>query len=278
MNALFRFCALLIGLFPVTTAHGDTVCKVSLLNLWDDNYQLDVQVTNAGAAPIDSWAVKLDFSEPAGVTGSWNTRLKHFDSTVTAANCCDWNGGLAPGQSASFGIQGKHDGSFGIPACTNFIAGLNTRPADGGASLSSSSSSSGGDSPDSSRSDSPSGDDSASSSSSSGGEYPKSSPGTGGVECTVNPTGIWSDGYQLDVIVHNNGATGILGWSLTLNFAEPAQITQSWGANLYGGSTATVSAGNMNWNGNVAPGASAYFSLQGKHDGSFELPTCSVNK
>lgn len=82
----------------------------------------------------------------------------------------------------------------------------------------------------------------------------------------------------MDVIVSNNGDGGILGWSLTLNFSEPANITQSWGANLFGGSTPTVSAVNASWNSNVAPGESTYFSIQGEHDGSFEPPTCSVNK
>lgn len=278
MRVLFRFCVLLTGLLPVAATRGDTVCKVSLLNFWDDNYQLDVRVTNEGTVPIDSWTVKLDFSEPAGMTGGWNARLRNFDSTVTAGNCCDWNGRLAPGQNASFGIQGKHDGSFNIPVCTNFVGDSSDRVAGSSSSASSSSSSSGGDNPGSSGSRPPSGGDGASNSSSGDGAYPKSAPSTGGIDCTVKPTGIWNDGYQLDVIVNNNSAEDILGWSLTLTFAEPAQITQSWGANLYGGSTATVSAGNMSWNGNVASGASAYFSLQGKHDGSFELPTCSVNK
>jgi cellulose 1,4-beta-cellobiosidase len=279
MKIFFRFCALLTGLFPVAAVHGDTACKVSLLNFWDDNYQLDVRVTNTGTVSIDSWSVTLDFSEPAAMTGGWNARLWNFDSTITAGNCCDWNGRLAPGQSASFGIQGKHDGSFDIPACSNSSNNLNVRPAGGNASSSSGSSSSGGDSPGSSSSGSPSGDDDrVSSASSDGGAYPKSAASTGGIDCTVKPTGIWNNGYQLDVIVNNNSVEQILGWSLTLTFDEPAQISQSWGANLYGGSTATVSASNMSWNGNVAPGESAYFSLQGKHDGSFELPTCSVNK
>jgi hypothetical protein len=271
MKIFFRFCTLLMGVFTVAAAHGGTVCKVSLLNFWDDHYQLDVRVTNTGTVSIDRWSVTLDFSEPAAMTGGWNARLWSSDSTITAGNCCDWNGRLAPGQSASFGIQGKHDGSFDIPACSDSSTHSNARP--------SSSSSSGGDSTGSSGSDSPPGGNSrASSASSDGGAYPKSAASTGGIDCAVKPTGIWNNGYQLDVIVNNNSAEPILGWSLTLTFDEPAQITQSWGANLYGGSTATVSAGNMSWNGNVAPGASVYFSLQGKHDGSFQLPVCSVNK
>lgn len=273
MKTLLRLWILTIGLLPAINAYGATTsCKVSLLNLWDDYYQLDVRVTNKGPDPISGWAVKLNYPEPAQVSGGWNVELWASGSAVAAGNCCNWNGKLAPGQSASFGIQGRHDGSFEIPACMDFVDSLKARSP--GSSSSSSSSSSGA----SSSSSSSGGVDEVSSSSSSSSGYPKSSQGTGGIECTVNPTGIWSNGYQLDVIVRNSGAAGILGWSLTLNFAEPAQITQSWGAKLFDGSTTSVSATSVGWNSNVAPGASVYFNIQGEHDGSFDLPTCSVNK
>ncbi|HEX7028416.1 MAG TPA: cellulose binding domain-containing protein [Gammaproteobacteria bacterium] len=275
MRILSKFFVLPIIFLPAfNVVHAATSCKTSLLNLWDDYYQLDVRVTNEGPEPINGWAVKLHFHEPARVNGSWNAEIWAFESTVAAGNCCDWNGVLKPGQSASFGVQGRHDGSFNPPACMDFIGSLKSVKAARAVSSSSSSSSSGG----SSSSSSSGGNEEAPSSSSSSSGYPKSSPGTGGVECTVNPTGIWSNGYQMDVIVSNNGDGGILGWSLTLNFSEPANITQSWGANLFGGSTTTVSAVNANWNSSVAPGASVYFSIQGEHDGSFELPSCSINK
>lgn len=263
-----------ISLLPAANVHAATSCKTSLLNLWDDYYQLDVRITNEGTEPINGWAVKLNFQEAARVNGSWNTELWASGPTVAAGNCCDWNGKLKPGQSASFGIQGRHDGSFELPTCMDFLGSLKNAGAADGGSSSSSSSSSGGNS----SSSSSGGIDEVSSSSSSSSGYPKSAQGTGGVECTVNPTGIWSNGYQLDVIVSNNGSGGILGWSLTLNFSEPANITQSWGANLFGGSTTTVSAVSASWNSNVAPGESTYFNIQGEHDGSFELPTCSINK
>lgn len=274
MKFLPKLLILSIGLLSTVNVSAAVSCKVNLLNIWDDYYQLDVRVTNEGTEAINGWAVTLNFQEPAQVNGSWNAELWASGSTVSAGNCCDWNGELEPGQSASFGIQGRHDGSLELPTCMDFVDGLKSAKKSSGSSSSSSSSSSGS----SSSSSSSGGSGEISSSSSGSSAYPKSAQGTGGVECTVRPTGIWSNGYQMDVMVNNNGSAGILGWSLTLNFHEPANITQSWGASLYGGSTTTVSAVNANWNGNVAPGASVYFSIQGEHDGSFELPSCSINK
>jgi cellulase/cellobiase CelA1 len=60
----------------------------------------------------------LAFSEAPQVTGSWNVSLSTSGNTVNAGNI-SWNGNLSPGQSALFGFQGNHDGSFTSPTCSS---------------------------------------------------------------------------------------------------------------------------------------------------------------
>ncbi|HEX7025982.1 MAG TPA: cellulose binding domain-containing protein, partial [Gammaproteobacteria bacterium] len=46
--------------------------------------------------------------------------------------------------------------------------------------------------------------------------------------CTVTPGSVWGNGYQLNVTVTNDGPGSISGWTVTLNFSEPANVTSSW--------------------------------------------------
>ncbi len=93
--------------------------------------------------------------------------------------------------------------------------------------------------------------------------------------CTITNTNVWNNGYVLEFTVKNNGSTPINNWGLTLNFIEPAQVTGSWNAITAGGSTTTLTASNVAWNGTLAAGQTTSFGIQGNHDGSFIVPTCS---
>ena len=97
-------------------------------------------------------------------------------------------------------------------------------------------------------------------------------------DCTVTPTNVWNDGYQLNVSVTNNSQTPIDHWTVALNFTEPAQVTGNWNAVITGGTTNTVTASNASWNGTLQPGQSTSFGLHGNHDGSFNVPTCVGDK
>ena len=46
--------------------------------------------------------------------------------------------------------------------------------------------------------------------------------------CTVTPGSVWGNGYQVNVTVTNDGPGSISGWTVTLNFSEPANVTSSW--------------------------------------------------
>jgi endoglucanase len=93
------------------------------------------------------------------------------------------------------------------------------------------------------------------------------------VDCEIAYVNAWNAGYQLDVKVTNRGDSPIGAWSVTLHFAEPSRMTNSWNAILSGGTVVTAS--NDGNNGNLAPSQYATFGVQGSHDGSFVTPTCT---
>jgi mannan endo-1,4-beta-mannosidase len=91
-------------------------CTVKASSVWDDGYQLSVTVANNTESDVDSWQVTLSYQEAPEIVNVWNAELNTDGLTVTANNL-SWNGSLAVGDSASFGIQGDHDGSFVVPTC-----------------------------------------------------------------------------------------------------------------------------------------------------------------
>lgn len=108
------------------------------------------------------------------------------------------------------------------------------------------------------------------------GEMPSSQ--NSGLTCELNPTTIGENGYQLEIYLTNTGGKTVQGWSVTMSFDEPSQLTGSWNANLTEVSMTAVTAGNVAWNGRLLPGQTTSFGLQGNHDGSFVLPACSARK
>src|SRR5262245_16759613 len=65
-----------------------------------------------------------------------------------------------------------------------------------------------------------------------------------------------SNKYQVDLTVTNTGSTTISGWTVTLGFAQPANVTNSWNLIVSGGNTATVTASNCcSWQA-LSPGQS----------------------
>lgn len=94
--------------------------------------------------------------------------------------------------------------------------------------------------------------------------------------CEINPTTVGENGYQLEVYLTNTGNAPIQGWTVVLDFSEPVRVTGSWNADVTEVSSSTISGGNVSWNAKLLPGQTTSFGLQGDHDGSFVLPTCSA--
>ncbi len=82
-------------------------------NQWDTGFTASVTVTNNGAAK-SSWAVKWSYAGNQQVTSGWNAKITQSGANVTAANE-SYNGTLASGGSATFGLQGSYSGSNAVP-------------------------------------------------------------------------------------------------------------------------------------------------------------------
>lgn len=103
-----------------------------------------------------------------------------------------------------------------------------------------------------------------------------SAGGGGTLSCTIVSHNIWPGNYQVDLKVVNTGNTVTDGWSVTLNFDEPANIYHAWNAAIAGGNTTTVTASNVHYNAQIFPGGSITFGVQGTQDGTFTVPTCTA--
>ncbi|WP_369250309.1 cellulose binding domain-containing protein [Streptomyces sp. R41] len=95
---------------------------------------------------------------------------------------------------------------------------------------------------------------------------------TGACTVTYKITNQWSGGFQADVALANTGSGAWSGWSLGWTFPDGQKITQLWNAD-YTQTDAAVTAKNLNWNANVAPGSSVSFGFTGSWSGSNTKPT-----
>ncbi|GAA2249509.1 xyloglucanase [Streptomyces ruber] len=107
---------------------------------------------------------------------------------------------------------------------------------------------------------------------------------TGACAVTYEVTNQWSGGFQADVRLTNTGTSAWSGWSLDWTFPNGQTVAQMWNAE-HTRSGASVTAKNVAWNANVAPGASVAFGFTGSWTGSNARPaafrlgerSCAVN-
>jgi cellulase/cellobiase CelA1 len=97
-------------------------------------------------------------------------------------------------------------------------------------------------------------------------------PGGGGACRVAYKANSWNAGFTADVTITNTGSSAINGWALTYSLPSGQQITSSWNATVTQSGSA-VTARNINWNGNLAPGGTAAFGYQGTLSGSYSSPT-----
>lgn len=91
-------------------------CRVSYRNQseWPGGFVATVTVQNTGTAPVDGWIVAFGYPGDQRVTSAWSAIVGQSGATVTARNL-DWNRVIAPGGSATFGLQGRWDASDAPP-------------------------------------------------------------------------------------------------------------------------------------------------------------------
>ncbi|MGW3662243.1 cellulose binding domain-containing protein [Streptomyces sp. NPDC005141] len=104
-----------------------------------------------------------------------------------------------------------------------------------------------------------------------GGTDPTPAP-TGACTVTYRITNQWSGGFQADVALANTGSAAWTGWTLGWTFPDGQKITQLWNAD-HTQSGAAVTARNVTWNANVAPGSSVSFGFTGNWTGANTKPT-----
>ncbi|MDW5329770.1 GH12 family glycosyl hydrolase domain-containing protein [Plantactinospora sp. KLBMP9567] len=95
----------------------------------------------------------------------------------------------------------------------------------------------------------------------------------GGSSCRVAYTAnTWNNGYTASVTVTNTGSSAINNWSLTYDLPSGQQVGNAWNATVTQSGSA-VTARNISWNGNIAPGGTASFGYQGTYSGTYSSPT-----
>jgi endoglucanase len=87
-------------------------------------------------------------------------------------------------------------------------------------------------------------------------------------------TNSWSGGFVASVTV-TAGSGGITGWKVTMPLPSGAAVTSNWNA-AFTGTSGTVSATNLAYNGSLGAGQSSAFGFQGTGSGSGVAATCSA--
>ncbi|GGX02420.1 hypothetical protein GCM10010297_25280 [Streptomyces malachitofuscus] len=98
----------------------DPACTASFraVSAWRGGYQAEVTVTNTSTAFLSGWTVTVVPADGARLTQVWNGTLRAAaDGTATVTDA-GWNGTLAPGASAAFGLIATTGATSAAPAAT----------------------------------------------------------------------------------------------------------------------------------------------------------------
>ncbi|MCU7822079.1 glycoside hydrolase family 9 protein [Kitasatospora sp. DSM 101779] len=102
------------GSFTATEVDDDTapptaVCTVTYKvdNAWGTGFTATVTVKNTGTATVNGWTAGWTYPGDQRITNAWNATVGQTGAAVTAKDA-GWNGSLAPGATASFGLQGTY--------------------------------------------------------------------------------------------------------------------------------------------------------------------------
>jgi cellulase/cellobiase CelA1 len=89
---------------------------------------------------------------------------------------------------------------------------------------------------------------------------------------TYRTTSSWAGGFVAQVTIAAIGTTPIQGWGLAFTFAGDQHITNAWNATTTQ-SGAAVTARNLEYNSNIAPGSSTTLGFMGTWHNSDAPPT-----
>jgi cellulase/cellobiase CelA1 len=90
-------------------------CRVGYVpNTWNTGFTANVTITNTSTATVNGWTLNFNFPGNQQITGRWNAQVTQSGQAVTARNV-DFNAGIPPNGSVSFGFQGTYSGSNPSP-------------------------------------------------------------------------------------------------------------------------------------------------------------------
>ncbi|MFJ6792970.1 glycoside hydrolase family 9 protein [Streptomyces sp. NPDC091268] len=116
-NAPLAWLAAYAAERPATGQPPTAACAVTYAvdNVWGTGFTATATVRNTGPTAVDGW--QLTWTYPGGqrVMSAWNATVTQSGAAVSARNA-DWNRTIAPGATASFGVQGTHTGANPAPA------------------------------------------------------------------------------------------------------------------------------------------------------------------
>jgi hypothetical protein len=98
------------------TGSGSPSCQVtwSVTNMWNGGFQLAFTVADNGTVPINGWVVSFTWPGAQTVSQIWNATVTQSGASVTIPNL-NYNGTLAPGSSATFGLIGSGQAPTSLP-------------------------------------------------------------------------------------------------------------------------------------------------------------------
>ncbi|SCG70526.1 lytic polysaccharide monooxygenase auxiliary activity family 9 protein [Micromonospora halophytica] len=103
---------------PTTPPPAPAGCAASYKSTgqWPGGFQGEVEVT-AGSSAIQGWTVTWTLAGGQQISSAWNATVTTSGSTVTARNA-SYNGALAAGAKATFGLTGSGSNSTPTLSCT----------------------------------------------------------------------------------------------------------------------------------------------------------------
>ncbi|MGC3000342.1 GDSL-type esterase/lipase family protein [Streptomyces sp. G35A] len=103
---------------PGDPGEGEPSCTAAFraVSAWQGGYQAEVTVRNASTAPLARWTVTVAPADGARVTQVWNGTLTTAADGTATVTSASWNGALAPGASATFGLIATAPASATAPA------------------------------------------------------------------------------------------------------------------------------------------------------------------
>ncbi|WP_246019500.1 cellulase family glycosylhydrolase [Corallincola spongiicola] len=99
---------------------------------------------------------------------------------------------------------------------------------------------------------------------------------SGEVSCELGSVDVWHSGFVLNNIkVSNNSGDKVTAWRVVLEFPTAVALANGWNGE-FSAEAQSIKVSNVSYNGNINPGQSTSFGLQGSHNGDFSEPTCHV--